>query len=99
MFAAQGPTPLATCLRPHSGAQIALEEQTLSHLLIKRTRSNAMIIGQVCSVASSISESRAEVPESELQQSCDAMSRPASDFLERMGMMRVAVLVFAPGRH
>jgi len=32
MFAAQGLTPLATCLRPHSGAQIALEEQTLTYV-------------------------------------------------------------------
>ena len=32
-FAAQGLTPLAPCLRPHSGAQIALEEQTLNYFL------------------------------------------------------------------
>jgi hypothetical protein len=71
----------------------------LIHLRIKRTRSDAMIIGRVCSVASSIYESRAEEPESELEQSRDAMSRPSSDFLVRIWMIPVAVLVFAPGRH
>jgi hypothetical protein len=49
------------------------------------------MIGQFCFVASSISQTRAEGPESQPKPVGDATSRPILDFLERMGIVLAAV--------